>query len=88
MPGAKASCLIWPCRTPCASAGRMAGPSSAAAFEAEPTNAQLLWDRAHNLNQAGQVTEAQKLYRRLAESPWQLRFRWLQDHARWQLENR
>jgi tetratricopeptide (TPR) repeat protein len=57
-----------------------------AAFEAEPTNAQILWDRATNLRQAGKVQEAKKLYRQLAEGTWQPRFRWLQTQARWQME--
>jgi hypothetical protein len=64
----------------------LADRAFAAAFEAEPTNAQLLWDRAQNLTQAGRVDEAQKVYRRLAEGPWQPRFAWLQSQARWQLE--
>ncbi|HMF13029.1 MAG TPA: hypothetical protein VKE94_12015, partial [Gemmataceae bacterium] len=57
-----------------------------AAFEAEPTNAQILWDRATNLRQAGKVAEAKKHYRQLAEGKWQPRFNWLQTQARWQVE--
>jgi hypothetical protein len=59
-----------------------------AAFEAEPTNAQLLWDRAQNLNQSGKTVAAQRLFRRLAEGKWQPRFQWLQTQARWQMQNR
>jgi Tfp pilus assembly protein PilF len=59
-----------------------------AAFEAEPTNAQLLWDRAQNLRQAGKTVAAQKLFRQLAEGKWQPRFQWLQTQARWQVQNR
>jgi Flp pilus assembly protein TadD len=59
-----------------------------AAFEAEPTNAQLLWDRAQNLRQAGKSVAAQKLFRQLADGKWQPRFRWLQSQARWQVEKR
>jgi Tfp pilus assembly protein PilF len=66
----------------------LADRAYAAAFEAEPTNAQLLWDRAQNLAQAGQVEEARKLYRRLAEGSWQPRFSGLQSQARWQLDKR
>jgi tetratricopeptide (TPR) repeat protein len=65
---------------------QLADRAYAAAFEAEPTNAQLLWDRARNLAQAGQAQEAEKLYRRLAEGTWQPRFAGLRDQARWQLE--
>jgi hypothetical protein len=57
-----------------------------AAFEAEPTNAQLLWDRAQNLRQAGRFKQMRSLYRQLAEGDWQPRFRGLQEQARWQLE--
>jgi hypothetical protein len=66
----------------------LADRAFAAASQAEPTDAQLLWDRAQNLAQAGQAVEAQKLYRRLAEGPWPPRFAWLQSQARWQLEKR
>jgi hypothetical protein len=66
----------------------LADRAYAAAFDAEPTNAQILWDRARNLSQAGQTNEAEKLYRRLAEGSWQPRFQGLRDQARWQLEKR
>jgi hypothetical protein len=64
----------------------LADKAFSAAYAAEPTNPQLLWDRAQNLGQAGQVAEAQKLYRKLAAGPWPQRFSWLQSQARWQLE--
>jgi len=60
----------------------------AAAFEAEPTDAQILWDRAQNLRQAGKTAEAQKLYRQLAEGDWQPRFNWVRTQAKWQMEKR
>jgi tetratricopeptide (TPR) repeat protein len=60
----------------------LADRAFAAAFEAEPTNAQLLWDRAMNLRQAGKHVEARKLFRRLADGTWQPRFAWLQTQAR------
>jgi hypothetical protein len=66
----------------------LADRAYAAAFAAEPTNAQLLWDRAQNLGQAGRAAEARSLYRRLAEGTWQPRFNWVQTQARWQLEKR
>jgi tetratricopeptide (TPR) repeat protein len=59
-----------------------------AASESEPTNAQILWDRAQNLRQSGKLTEAQKLYRQLAEGDWQPRFNWLRTQAKWQLEKK
>ncbi len=60
----------------------------ASAFAVEPTNAQILWDRAQNLRQAGNVAEANKLLRQLAEGTWQPRFQALQLQARWQLDRR
>jgi tetratricopeptide (TPR) repeat protein len=63
----------------------LADRAYAAAFEAEPTNAQLLWDRAEMLQQAGKVTDARRLFRQLAQGDWQPRFSDLQSQARWQL---
>jgi ferric-dicitrate binding protein FerR (iron transport regulator)/tetratricopeptide (TPR) repeat protein len=60
----------------------LADRAYAAAFAAEATNAQILWDRAHNLQQAGRVAEAREVYRRLAEGTWQPRFQALQQQAR------
>jgi tetratricopeptide (TPR) repeat protein len=59
-----------------------------AAFDAEPTNAQILWDRAQNLRQMDRMQEAQDLLRKLAEEKWQPRFSWIQQQARRQLEKR
>jgi hypothetical protein len=53
-----------------------------AAFTAEPTDAQVLWDRAQNLRQAGQLTRSRALVRQLAEGTWQPRFNGLQAQAR------
>ena len=64
----------------------LADRAYAAAFEAEPTDAQILWDRAQNLRQAGQSAQAQKLYRQLADGDWQPRFNWVRTQAKWQLE--
>ncbi|HYT93743.1 MAG TPA: hypothetical protein VEL76_33800, partial [Gemmataceae bacterium] len=56
-----------------------------AAFEAEPTNAQILWDRAQNLRQVGRTNEAARLFRQIAEGQWQPRFQGVQAQARLQL---
>jgi Tfp pilus assembly protein PilF len=64
----------------------LADRAFSAAFAAEPTNAQLLWDRAQNLRQAGKTVEAHKLYRRVAEGKWQPRFTWIQAQARRQVD--
>jgi tetratricopeptide (TPR) repeat protein len=52
------------------------------AFAAEPTNAQLLWDRAQLLRQQGQEADARKLMRQLADGDWQPRFNGLKAQAR------
>jgi hypothetical protein len=53
-----------------------------AAAEAEPTDPQLLWDRAQNLKQLGKHQAAQQLVRRIATGSWQPRFQGLQAQAR------
>ncbi len=66
----------------------LADQAYAAAFEAEPTNAQLLWDRVHNLQQIGKLGEAQQVLKQIADGQWQPRFSWIQSQARWQLNGR
>jgi hypothetical protein len=58
------------------------------AFEAEPTNAQVLWDRAQGLLHAGKRAEAGQVFRQLADGQWQPRFQWIQTQARRQVEER
>ncbi len=59
-----------------------------AAFDAEPTNAQLLWDRALNLQRAGKRAEANSVLKQIKDGDWQPRFAWLKSQAQWQLEGR
>ncbi len=59
-----------------------------AASEAEPANAQILWDRAQSLRQHGQQAEAQKVLRRIVDGDWEPRFGWIRAQAKWQLEGR
>jgi hypothetical protein len=66
----------------------LADRAYATAFAAEQTNAQILWDRAQSLQQAGRLEEARAVYRRLAEGTWQERFRGLQQQARGYLDGR
>jgi ferric-dicitrate binding protein FerR (iron transport regulator)/tetratricopeptide (TPR) repeat protein len=66
----------------------LADRAYATAFEAEQTNAQILWDRAQNLQQVGRLEEARRVYRQLAEGTWQERFRRLQQQARGHLDGR
>jgi tetratricopeptide (TPR) repeat protein len=63
----------------------MADRAYAAAFEAEATNAQILWDRAENLVQAGRAEDALAVYRVLATGTWQERFVHLQAQAKQRL---
>jgi tetratricopeptide (TPR) repeat protein len=60
----------------------LADRSFAQAFQAEPTNAQILWDRAANLVQAGREAKAREIYRMLADGQWQERFQWIQNEAK------
>jgi hypothetical protein len=55
----------------------------AAACAAEPADADIVWERARNLRQAGKKAEAAKLLRRLADGDWPAPIR---ERARWQLE--
>src|SRR5262249_57055501 len=53
-----------------------------AAYDAEPTNAQILWDRAQNLRRLGKTVEASALFRQIAEGTWQPRFQGLVHQAK------
>src|SRR5262249_24473476 len=66
----------------------LADRAYAAAFEAEPTNAQGPGGRGQNLRQGGKEAEAQKLFRQLADGTWQPRFQGLQREAKWQLDRK
>lgn len=67
---------------------RMADRCYELAFAAEPTNAQLLWDRAQLLRQQGQEAEGRAVLRRLADGEWQPRFNGLKAQARQAIEGR
>jgi len=54
----------------------------ASAFEAESTNAQILWDRAQLLQQLERTEEAQRLFRQIAEGTWPRQFNWIRSQAR------
>ena len=55
-------------------------------FEREGSNAQVLWDRAENLRQAGRTAAAHRVYRQIADGTWQPRFATLKERAKWALE--
>lgn len=54
----------------------------AIAFEAEPTNPEILWNRAQNAVRMGQPDRARQLYRQIADSDWQERFQGIVERAR------
>lgn len=57
----------------------------ALASAAEPTNAQIIWDRAQALHNAGKFSEAQEIYRKLAEGDWGQQYQWIQQQAKYQV---
>lgn len=67
---------------------RLADKCYEMAFAAEPTNAQLLWDRAEYLRQQGQIAESKKLLTQLKDGDWQPRFNGLKAQARQAVEGR
>jgi ferric-dicitrate binding protein FerR (iron transport regulator)/tetratricopeptide (TPR) repeat protein len=67
---------------------RLADKCYEMAFAAEPTNAQLLWDRAEHLRQQGQIADSRAILRQLANSEWQPRFNGLKAQARQAVEGR
>jgi ferric-dicitrate binding protein FerR (iron transport regulator)/predicted Zn-dependent protease len=66
----------------------LADKAFAQAYDAEPTNAQILWDRAHNLLQAGRNDDARGVFQVLATGHWQDRFLGLQEQAKQHLSVR
>jgi tetratricopeptide (TPR) repeat protein len=65
----------------------LADRAYASAFDIEPTNAQILWDRAQLLDQRGKPDDAGRLYRQLADGTWQPAFNWIQQQARTKVES-
>lgn len=59
-----------------------------AAYQADPINAQILWDRAESLKAGGKQAEAQKVMRQIADGQWHIRFAFIQSQARSQLQGR
>ena len=64
----------------------LADRAYATAFEAEPTNAQVLWDRAESLQENGRADQARPLFRQLAAGPWGPQYSGLQERAKKQVE--
>ena len=65
---------------------QLADRAFATAFEAEGSNAEILWRRAELLDRHGRHEEAQRLYRQIAETEWQPRFEYLQRRAKGKLK--
>ena len=60
----------------------LAARAYASAFDAEPDNAQILWDRAQVLLQSGRASEAKELLRQLAEGSWPQAHQAIQSRAK------
>ena len=60
----------------------LADRAYAAACEADPVNAQILWDRAELLWENGRREQARPLFQKIAAGPWGPRFADLQSRAR------
>ncbi len=60
----------------------LADRAYASAFQAERTNARILWDRAQLLQQLGRGEAARALYRRIAEGKWPRQFNGVQSRAK------
>ena len=50
----------------------LADRAYATAYEIEPTNAQILWDRAQALQQTGRFDDAKKLFQTIAAGEWHI----------------
>ena len=64
----------------------LADRAYASASQSEPTNAQILWDRAQVLLESGRETEAEKLLRRVAEGEWASQFEDVKARAKQRLQ--
>jgi len=64
----------------------LAEQAYARAFETEPANAPILWDRARSLRRAGRTEEAQRVLQELAAGQWPVQYQWAQREARQQLK--
>jgi tetratricopeptide (TPR) repeat protein len=60
----------------------LAGRAYASAFAAEGSNAQILWDWAQMLQQAGKTVQAREVYRKIADGDWQPKFNYLKEQAK------
>jgi hypothetical protein len=66
----------------------LADQALAVAAEADPTNAEVLWQKAKNLRQAGRGAEADRLMRRLADEKWPARYQDIRAHAQYEVKQR
>ena len=64
----------------------LAEKAYAAAFAAEPTNAELLWLRVGVLRQLGNAAETRRVLHQIVDGEWQPRFDWIKRQARQELD--
>jgi len=64
----------------------LADRAYASAFEVEATNAQILWDRAQVLLEAGRTDDAERLLRQVADGEWPRQFNWIKSRAKQYVE--
>ena len=62
--------------------------SYATATEANPKDPLILWDRAQNKRQAGDVAGSNTILRQIADTKWDSYYDSVRANARWQLEQR
>ncbi|MCH7729855.1 MAG: hypothetical protein IH991_25805 [Planctomycetes bacterium] len=60
----------------------LANRAYSAAFGAEPTNAEILWNHAQMLEGFGRVERAYHIYHQITEGKWQERFEWIRRAAK------
>jgi tetratricopeptide (TPR) repeat protein len=58
------------------------------AFEADSTNPLILWDRAQNLRQMGDVQKSHEVLQQIADGNWKPYYNPVRANARWQLEQK
>jgi hypothetical protein len=66
----------------------LADRAYATAFEANAKDPLILWDRAQNLRQSGDLVGANALLRQIANKDWEPSNNNIRANARWQLEGR
>jgi hypothetical protein len=66
----------------------LADRAYAEAFETDPTNTEVIWERALLLRQLGKTAQARRLAKQIAEGEWDPRMSGIKDAARQWLDGR